>query len=173
MLALTHLIVSLLLVNLLTLDRNDAFTALLFGVAIDADHLFGLKEYVEAHGAGSVLDFDSLMSADGQWKSLLHNPMAAMVVGPVAVGSRLALPLVFWGAHVAMDYAEDALLGLFSVWEMSLLVGSTALLLILCYRRHKIMLPDEGVGAFLRSVFVRLMSPFRSLLSAALRPLGR
>lgn len=172
MLALTHLIVSLLLINLLTLDRNDSFVALLFGVVIDVDHLFGLKEYVDVHGAGSVLDLNSLMSADGQWKSLLHNPMAAMVVGPVAVGSRLALPLVFWGVHVTMDYAEDSVLGLFSVWEISLLVASTAALIMLCFRRFRMANPEEGLPSFVRVALSRFASPLRSVFSAVSGPRG-
>src|SRR4030066_378891 len=50
MLALTHIVASLLLIQLMTLDRNDAFVALLFGVFIDLDHLFGLKNYAESVG---------------------------------------------------------------------------------------------------------------------------
>lgn len=135
MLAITHLAVSLLLIQALTLDRNDSFMALLFGVFIDADHLLGLKEYAQSKGVASVLDLDSLVQADGQWKSLLHNPMAAALVGPMSIGSRLAVPLLFWGVHVCMDQIEDIFLGVFSVPEIALLGLVSAVLAALHLRR--------------------------------------
>ncbi|OGS41834.1 MAG: hypothetical protein A3K67_03095 [Euryarchaeota archaeon RBG_16_62_10] len=125
MLAITHLLVSLLLIQIFLLDRNDAFVALLFGVFIDADHLIGLQSYAKANGIMAVFDFDSLMHADGQWKSLMHNPVAAGIVAPISIMSRLAVPLLFWAAHIAMDFVEDAYLGIFSTPEaiFALLVG--------------------------------------------------
>lgn len=171
--AITHLVVSLLLIHLLTLDRNDSFVALMFGVFIDVDHLFGLRGYVEAHGLSGVLDFDSLMQADGQWKSLLHSPVAAMVVGPVSVGSRLAIPLVFWGVHMAMDYLEDTWLGVFSAWEMALLAGSSIAFTAVCFRTFRMKHPESGFTVFLRSVLSWLGSPWRSLVSAAFGPRGQ
>lgn len=122
MLAITHLAVSLLLIQLLALDRNDAFVALLFGVFVDIDHLLGLEGYVQTHGLKAVFDLDSLMNPGGQWKSMFHSPLAAAVVGPLSIASRFAIPLFFWAVHMAMDYLEDAYLGLFSAPEATLLV---------------------------------------------------
>lgn len=172
MLAVTHLVVSLLLISLLNLDRNDTFVALLFGVFIDVDHLLGLKGYVDAHGVGGVLDIDSLVSADGQWKSLLHSPVAAMVVGPVASASRLGLPLLFWGIHISMDYAEDTLLGLFSAAEAALLSASASALVLLAFRSFLIANPGCGVREFAGHVMDRASRPLRGLSGAVARALG-
>lgn len=170
MLAITHLAVSVLLIYLLTLDRNDRFVALMFGVFIDVDHLFGLKAYVSANGIAGVLDFDSLMQADGQWKSMLHSPVAVMVVGPVATASRLALPLLFWGVHITMDYAEDAFLGLFSAWEMMLLAGSVSALVVLSYRKARTAEPSLRFSRFLALECSWLVSPVARIMRAIGRP---
>ncbi len=163
MLAITHLVVSLVLIHMLTLDRNDSFVALTFGVFIDIDHLFGLRDYVGDHGVGSVLDVDSLMEADGQWKSMLHTPTAVMIVGPVATASRLALPLIFWGVHIMMDYVEDTFLGVFSVWEMVLLCGASTALMWLSFCSHRLSYPGRSLAGFLRYECARLVRPFGRL----------
>ena len=168
--AVTHLVVSLLLIHILTLDRSDAYVALMFGVFIDVDHLFGLKGYIDAHGVGGVLDFDSLINADGPWKSMLHSPIAVMIVGPVATASRLALPLVFWGIHITMDYAEDTFLGLFSIGEMALLAGCFSALLLLSHRRACVFEPGMRFGEFLVRQLSRVSSPFSRVRSAVCGP---
>jgi hypothetical protein len=173
MLAVTHLIVSLLLIQFLTLDRNDSFVALLFGVFIDVDHLFGLRDYVAANGVSSVFDLGSLMNADGQWKSFLHSPMAAVAVGPIASASRLGLPLLFWGVHISMDYFEDAVLGLFSAWEFALLGLSSSVLLLLAFRSHRMAEPQCGLGGFLRHVAGRARSSLGALTCAFSRAPNR
>lgn len=100
MLAITHLVVSLFLIQLLTLDRNDAFIALMFGVFIDLDHILGIEGYVRSKGLSAIFDFHSLMNPGGQWKSLLHNPVVLGVVGPLSVGWRFAVPpALLGGAH--------------------------------------------------------------------------
>ncbi|MEW5747178.1 MAG: hypothetical protein AB1793_00100 [Candidatus Thermoplasmatota archaeon] len=172
MLAVTHLVVSLLLISLLNLDRNDSFVALLFGVFIDVDHLFGLKGYVDVHGVGGVLDIDALMSADGQWKSLLHSPVAALVVGPVASASRLALPLLFWGVHISMDYAEDTFLGLFSAAEAVLLCASVTALVLLAFISFRVAHPDGGAREFAAHVLHRVSCPLRAISGAVARALA-
>jgi len=163
MLAITHLVVSLVLIQVLMLDRNDSFVALTFGVLIDIDHLFGLKEYVGANGVASVLDFDSLMVADGQWKSMLHTPAAVMIVGPVATASRLALPLVFWGVHITMDYIEDAFLGVFSAFEMAFLCGASITLVWLSFKTHRMSYPGRSLVGFLRHEWTRFTRPLGRL----------
>src|SRR4030065_7187 len=94
MIAVTHLVVCLLLIELMHLDRNDAFVAWVFGVFIDLDHLFGLRDYVQANGVMAVFDMDDIVNPGGHWKSLMHSPIAVMVVGPVFIAFRLAARLV-------------------------------------------------------------------------------
>lgn len=151
MLSITHLVVSLLLIQMLNLDRNDAFIALIFGVFVDLDHLFGLKQYTEARGIAAVFDFDSLMNPGGQWKSMFHSPIAVGVIAPLSVGSRLAIPVLFWGTHLMMDFAEDMLLGLFSAPEAILLALAGIALVSMRYAKYLESGAAVGMAAYLRS----------------------
>ncbi|MCJ7562236.1 MAG: hypothetical protein MUO84_04420, partial [Thermoplasmata archaeon] len=98
-------------------------------------------------------DFDSLMNADGQWKSLLHNPVSVMIVGPISVASRIAIPLIFWGIHISMDWLEDSLLGLFSAPELMLIVCASGALLWIRYSFFRSLHSDSS---FLRYIVSEL-----------------
>jgi hypothetical protein len=161
MLAVTHLVACLVLIYVLNLDRNDAFVGLLFGFFIDVDHLFGLHGYVKANGLVSLVDFDGLMSADGHWKSLFHNPVAVMVVGPLSVASKLALPLLFWAVHVGMDYAEDTFLGVFSFPEAVLLTLMSLGLVTVRYSKHLELHPDATLWQYMAVEWRRLGAAVR------------
>ncbi|MBN1677615.1 MAG: hypothetical protein JW880_03670 [Candidatus Thermoplasmatota archaeon] len=161
MLSITHLVVSLLLIQLLGLDRNDAFIALVFGVFIDLDHLFGLRQYTEARGMAALLDFDSLMNPGGQWKSMFHSPMAVGIIAPLSLGSRLGIPILFWGVHLLMDFAEDAYLGLFSAPEAMLLALTGLALVSIRYARSIESETAMGLLTYLRSEFSGLRNVLR------------
>ncbi len=154
MLAITHVVVSVLLIHLLTLDRNDAFVALLFGVFIDLDHLLGLGGYVQSKGVVGLFDTHSLMNPGGQWKSMLHNPISLGVVAPISVGWRFAIPLLFWGVHLSMDWAEENVLGNFSVAEMLLVLMAGTLLVAI--RFSKFTGEDSSIGGFIRHELAEL-----------------
>lgn len=160
MLSITHLVVSLLLIQFLNLDRNDAFIALVFGVFIDLDHLFGLKQYAETRGIAAILDFDSLMNPGGQWKSMFHSPMALGVVAPLSVGFRLAIPVLFWSVHLIMDFAEDTFLGLFSAPEAMLLSLSGLVLFSIRYAKSLESDSSGGLLPYLRGEAAALRSAF-------------
>ncbi len=121
MLAITHFLVVILLVYLLKLDRNEILAVMLFGVFIDVDHLLAIPDFVSQNGVSNLTNTESLLNADVQWKSALHSPMAILVVAPAAVAFRLALPLVAWGTHVAMDTIQIEYLGIASLAEILLL----------------------------------------------------
>jgi len=148
------------LIQLMNLDRNDAFVALVFGVFIDLDHLFGLRQYAETRGIAAVLDFDSLMNPGGQWKSMFHSPMAMGVVAPLSVGFRLAIPVLFWGVHLIMDFAEDAVLGLFSAPEAMLLALAGLALFSIRYAKSLESDSHGGLLRYLRGEVVVLRSVF-------------
>jgi len=162
MLALTHMIVTLLLIQVFLLDRNDAFVALIFGVFIDLDHLIGLKDYAHANGIKALFNFDNLMDPGGHWKSILHNPMALAIVGPLAFASRLAIPLVFWGVHILMDMVQEGVLGQFSQVEAMLGFIALAMLVTLRYSKHIESGRDETFLKYLRSE----LSSTKSIFSA-------
>jgi len=151
MLALTHLIVALLFIQIFLLDRNDAFVALVFGVFIDLDHLIGLGDYAHANGVKALFDLDNIMNPGGHWKSILHNPVAVVLVGPLAYASRFAIPVVFWGLHIAMDLAQGEFLGQFSQAEAMLAFFSGALLVTLRYSKYIDSGHESTLAQFLRS----------------------
>ena len=150
MIALTHLVVSLLLIELMHLDRNDAFVALVFGVFIDLDHLFGLRDYVQANGMKAVFSFDDIVNPGGHWKSLMHSPIAVMVIGPVSIASRLAIPLLFWGAHVLMDVVQEQVLGVLSSQEAIFLFLAAAGLVTMRYAKCIVAGSASTLGEYLR-----------------------
>lgn len=161
MIAATHLIVSLLLIRVLHLDRNDAFIALLFGVFIDFDHLIGLGNYAKANGFRSVFDFHSLMNPGGHWKSMFHNPVALAVVGPLSVASRLAIPLIFWGVHMAMDFVETSYLGPLSSPEAIFLGLATCALIALRYTSYLQACSSGTLAHYFRVEWEGLLETFR------------
>lgn len=152
----------------MSVDRNDAFVALLFGVFIDIDHVLGLQNYAESHGLKAIFDLDSLMNPGGQWKSMLHNPVAVAVVGPLSVASRLAIPLVFWAVHISMDYLEDSFLGLFSAPEAMLLALVGFGLVSLRYAKYIESYSLASLGQYLSFELTGLRRLFRSTASASL-----
>lgn len=146
---------------MLNLDRNDAFIALVFGVFVDLDHLFGLRQYTEARGITALLDFDSLMNPGGQWKSMFHSPLAVGIIAPLSFGSRLAIPMLFWGVHLLMDFAQDTFLGLFSAPEAMLLVLAGLALASIRYAKSLEAETARGLLAYVRSELSGLRSIFR------------
>jgi hypothetical protein len=161
MIVATHLIVSLLLIQFLHLDRNDAFIALLFGVFIDFDHLMGLGKYAKANGFRSVFDFHSLMNPAGHWKSMFHNPVALAFVGPLSVASRFAIPLIFWGVHMAMDFVETNYLGPLSSLEAVFLGLATCALVALRYASYLQSCSSATLTQYFRMEWEGLLETFR------------
>ena len=129
MITLTHLILAVLLIKFFGLDRNAAFATLLFGVFIDLDHIFGLFDFLLREGPSNALNVNAALASDIQWKSLLHSPEGILFVAPVVLMSRWMIPLLAWGLHLVMDYVQIYYLGIFSPFEMVLLVALTVGLL--------------------------------------------
>ena len=55
MLTTTHLLVAVLIGLVLNLNRDEWFVALLFGVAIDLDHVFAAPRYISQNGWAAIL----------------------------------------------------------------------------------------------------------------------
>ncbi len=125
MIALTHLVLAVLLIRFFGLDRNAAFATLLFGVFIDFDHLFGMVDFLMREGWSNALNVNAALASDIQWKSLLHSPEGILFVAPVVLISRWMIPLLAWGLHLTMDYVQIYYLGIFSPFEIGLLIALT------------------------------------------------
>lgn len=162
MLTVTHIVVSLLLVQLLSLDKNNAFIGLVFGVFIDLDHLIGLGSYAQTNGLRPLTDWHTLTDPGGQWKSLFHSPIALGVIVPMSFVTMLAVPLVFWAVHVSMDFVEESFLGNFSSIEAMLLVISSVALVLIRYSKYTESYSLGSFEDFLRSELRGLRNASRS-----------
>lgn len=163
MLAITHLLAIVLIVRLLDLDRNEAFVALLFGVFIDLDHLLGIPSFVQQHGVASLTDTSTLMMSDVSWKSLIHEPIAFIIVAPSSVIFRFMLPLLAWGLHITMDYIQEAYLGISSVPELMLIGTLVSVLTYMEFRQFKCQKIGRSSTSFLeweRDRIQEVFSPF-------------
>ena len=120
MLSITHIAVTLLLILIMKLDRNESLVALLFGVFIDLDHLLAVPDFIMKEGIKNITNVDSMLAADVHWKSAMHSPVAIMIVAPASVAFRMAIPMVFWSVHIAMDFVQEEYLGISSLPELAL-----------------------------------------------------
>ncbi|MDW5562655.1 MAG: hypothetical protein SA339_05455 [Methanomassiliicoccus sp.] len=149
MLAVTHLALALVLISLFRLDRNNAFAVLLFGVFIDLDHTFGMVEFVAREGISHSMDYKAAMATNIQWKSMFHSPEAVVLIGPLSISYKYALPFVAWGAHLAMDYAQMNYLGVMSIPEFLFLGLLVVALVGLELRERRRTVPGTTLNGLL------------------------
>ncbi len=109
-----HLLVTLILIKVLNLDRNQAFLAIVFGVLIDLDHLMGLPAYVISHGWPALLSVDTFMHNEIVWKSAMHGAGGFFVVLGISLVLRMYVPFMFWGLHMVMDWTQTTFWGIVS-----------------------------------------------------------
>ncbi len=109
----------------------------MFGFFIDLDHVFGLAEYVSTSHGANLISIKHAMASDIEWKSLMHQPVALVVVMPVALMFTYALPLLSWALHLFMDYAQIQYLGIASTPEMILTLIAATLLVWNDYVMHR------------------------------------
>ncbi|HEX9907029.1 MAG TPA: hypothetical protein VGB78_00990 [Thermoplasmata archaeon] len=117
MLTPTHLAFVVFLGLILALDKHEWFVAVMFGVFVDIDHVFGLQRYVEANGYSAIMAASWDDGTGEPWKSLMHYPVGVVIVAPLAIGWRFMLPLLFWGSHLGLDYLQTATLAHAAVVE--------------------------------------------------------
>lgn len=152
MLTTTHLALAILLGLVLNLNRDEWFIALTFGVAIDADHLFAAPRYVSHNGLGAILRPSWDDGSGIAWRSLLHQPVGAFVVAPLAIGWRFMAPLLFWGIHVGVDYLQEATLSYTTPLEIALFSCTCAGIVFLVYRRWSESRPGTNFKKFLSAM---------------------
>jgi hypothetical protein len=161
MLTTTHLAVAVLAGMLLRLNRDEWFLAIMFGVVVDADHLFAVPRYVEANGWGAILRQTWDDGSGLPWRSWFHHPMSAIVVGHLSEGWRYLVPLPFWAVHLGMDWLQLAASEYNTLIESSILIGSVAGILYLTYVDWAALTGRTGVRPFSD----HLLSSTRSWLS--------
>ncbi len=148
MLTPTHFVVFVLIGMLLRLDKGEWFVAFAFGVMIDADHLFALPRYISDNGWSALLRQSWDDSSGLPWKSWFHYPIAAIVVGHLSVGWRLALPLTFWSVHIGMDGLQLMLGELNTAVESAILIGSVSGIVYMAYREWSLTSEVSGLRAY-------------------------
>ena len=156
MLTTTHLAVTLLLCLILNLNRDEWFVALMFGVMIDADHLFGTPRYVSHNGWAALLRRSWDDGSGLPWKSLLHYPVGAFVVVPISVGWRYFLPVLFWAMHLELDHIQTATLSWSTPIEAALMTSSCIGIVFILYRDWSEAQPDGDFRQFIKTMGFRL-----------------
>ncbi len=150
MLATTHLLAVLLIIIVLNLDRYEALMVLTFGVFIDLDHLLAYPQYVAQAGWQNAMNPDAAMASGVAWKSIIHDPVFSVIVGPLSVGYRYMLPFVVWGLHLTMDWVQIDYLGVASPIEMALALGLLVAIVGLEYQKFRAICPDkDGIRPYL------------------------
>lgn len=77
--------------------------ALSFGVVIDIDHLVQFPAYVAMNGTAALTP-GAMLEWGSAWQGVMHTPWALILVIPVALLYRTAIPLAFWGLHMVQDF---------------------------------------------------------------------
>ncbi len=131
------------------MDWNEWFVAILFGVALDLDHLFAVPGYVGRNGFGAILAPSWDDGSGAVWRSLIHYPIGSFVVIPLAVGWRFMLPLLFWASHLAIDYVQSATLAYSAIVEAAFLSVTCIAIFGLGYYRWRVAKGASGVFPFL------------------------
>jgi hypothetical protein len=93
----SHTLVTTLGVQALGLHGRDAVLAYAFGVGPDVDHLIKLPFYLRAVGLKNRRGY--------YWRSSLQEPVALLWIIPLSVFLGTTVPVLFFLAHVAMDYS--------------------------------------------------------------------
>jgi len=148
----THLVIAVLMGLLLNLNRDEWFAALTFGVIIDADHLFALPRYVDDNGWTAIFRPTWDDESGLPWKSLLHYPVGAAIIGPLAVGWRYMIPLTFWAVHVSIDELQNELIAYTNPIEAVMFAGAFAGVLFVGYSRWAELREDATFKGYLRHV---------------------
>jgi hypothetical protein len=152
MLTTTHLAVTVLFCLILNLNRDEWFVALMFGVMIDADHIFAAPRYVSHNGWAALLHRSWDDGSGNPWKSLLHYPVGAFVVVPLSIGWRYFLPVLFWALHLELDYIQNATLYWSTPIEAAVMTSSCVGIVFILYRNWSDANPDGDSRQFLRAM---------------------
>jgi hypothetical protein len=152
--------VTVLLGLLLTLDRNEWFMALTFGVLIDLDHLFALPKYVSDNGAAAVLRPTWTDGPGFVYKSVFHGTEASFIVGYLSVGWRYFFPFIFWGIHLILDWLQAAALAYSTAIEATIFASSMLGIVYITYGRWHVLKPESRLRDYLVHVGGRLGNPF-------------
>jgi hypothetical protein len=148
MLTTTHILAVVLIGLLLNLNRDEWFIALMFGVAIDLDHVFAAPRYISDNGLAAILRPSWDDGSGLPWRSLMHSPVFAFVVIPLSVGWRFFLPLLLWGTHLGMDYIESATIPHSTPIDIGFMTACSAGIVFLVYRHWSDLRPDSDFNQF-------------------------
>lgn len=93
----THFLATTLGVQALGLAGQDRMLAYTFGMAVDIDHVVKAPFYLRAVGLHDKRGY--------YWRSSLQEPVALLWILPLCYFLGTIVPVVFFVAHVAMDYS--------------------------------------------------------------------
>lgn len=120
--------------------------ALLFGVAIDLDHLIQIPAYVATHGFQSMTPGE-IARWGGNWQGFMHTPWAVLLVIPACLLFASWMPAVAWSLHMFQDFVVATRWVVFgSAMEWAIVAILVALFAAVIVRDHRL----HGSGSALR-----------------------
>ncbi|HZC79811.1 MAG TPA: hypothetical protein VE258_18800 [Ktedonobacterales bacterium] len=93
----THILATTLGAQALELHGQDLALAYAFGIGVDVDHAVKAPFYLRAVGLRDRRGY--------YWRSSLQEPVALLWMIPLCAWIGTFVPLLFFVAHVAMDYS--------------------------------------------------------------------
>lgn len=93
----THILATTLGVQAMGLHGRQAVLAYAFGVAVDIDHVIKAPFYLRSVGMRNEKGY--------YWRSSLQEPVAFLWIIPLCLALGTAVPALFFGVHLMMDYA--------------------------------------------------------------------
>lgn len=138
----SHLLATLLGCALLSLARplepRDWLLALLFGVAIDLDHLLQIPRYIATHG-WTQLDPRTISHWGADWQGFMHTPWALLILLPATLYFWSWIPLAAWTLHMILDFiVAKHYVHFGGPLEYAIMATMTAALIALALRDHRL-----------------------------------
>jgi membrane-bound metal-dependent hydrolase YbcI (DUF457 family) len=94
--AIAHILVTLVFARVGNLSGIDIFLALLFGVAIDLDHLIKVPLYIKQNGLKVVRYWN--------WRTSFQEPVSYLWIIPLCIYFQTWVPVFFFTTHIVLDY---------------------------------------------------------------------
>jgi membrane-bound metal-dependent hydrolase YbcI (DUF457 family) len=92
----THLLVSLFLIELTGITGLDILWAITFGVLVDLDHVIKIPLYLKENRFKIVRLWD--------WRTPFQEPISYLWIVPLSLYFQTWVPVLFFTVHLCLDY---------------------------------------------------------------------
>ena len=95
----THILATTAGIQLLNLDEKGIILALIFGVAIDLDHVLKVPSYLKENKFKYKRHFP--------WRTFLQEPISFLWIIPICLILGTIIPIIFFSLHLLLDYCTN------------------------------------------------------------------